>query len=107
MQSKRKVFDSNHKGIEKANEIYLNKPKVFDYGPLQKISSFKDSHPKVMENLIHRMNWKSQLQYSGGPNKDRKPHKHERFKVKFVTFLEKYIFFRPIGTFKNYELLKK
>jgi len=107
MQSKSKAIDSNHKGIEKAIEMYANKPKVFDYGPLQNVASFKDSHPKVMENLIHKMNWRTQLQYSGSPKKDRKPHKHERFKIKLITFFEKYVFFRPIGTFKNYELLKK
>ncbi len=107
MQSKSKAIDSNHKGIEKANEIYSKRPKEFDYGPLNKIATFQGSHPAVMSGMIAKMNWKDKLQYSGKPSKDRLPHKHERFKYRAVSFIENNFFAgRQISSFKNYELLK-
>lgn len=107
MQSKSKAIDSNHKGIEKANQLYSNKPKEFDYGPLQSVAKFNQSHPAVMKNMIAGMNWKHKLQYSGSPKSDRKPHMHELFKYRFVSFIENHILRRPVATFKNFVLLNK
>lgn len=107
MQSKSKAIDSNHKGIEAATELYSNKPKNFDYGPLNLVRKFDGTHPKVMENMISKMNWQNELQINGKPDKSRKPHKHETFKYKLLTFIENYIFHRPVAVFKNFELLDK
>ncbi|MHB2152783.1 hypothetical protein ACX8XN_00085 [Calditrichota bacterium GD2] len=59
-----------------------------------------------MKERIVQMDWKHKLQYSGKPNKHRAPHKHERLKYRIITFLERKIFKRPIGGFRNYVLLK-
>lgn len=79
----------------------------FDYGVIDKMTLFKDTHPKVLSEWVSNCNWKNELQYTGERNKNRPVHKHERLKNRFVTFLEKYVFFRPMWEFKNYILLKR
>ncbi len=108
MQSKRQAFSVNHKGRKKTEDIFKNAPKKFDYGPLNKLSKFKGTHPKVMSEWIDKFNWQDELQYSGGRNKYRKPEKHERLRNKLLTFVEQNILGgRQIFTFKNYNLLNK
>jgi len=109
MKSKIKAFKTNHKGkaaieaLEKTQQNYF----AFDYGVLGKLPVFKETHPAVMKEWIDRFNWGNELQYSGKRNKNRLPHKHERFRYRFVTFIEKYILFgKSIWEFKNYKLLK-
>jgi len=54
------------------------------------------------------MNWKDKLQLTGKPNPYRAKNKHERFKYRFLSFIEKtFNCGKQIGTFKNYVLLKK
>ena len=105
MVNKKKALDTVHKGSKKVEEMYAKVPKEFDYGPLNKLAKFKDTHPEVMKEMIANMNWKNKLQYSGKPNPYRKPHKHERMKYRFLSFIEK-IFngSRQIGGFRNYIL---
>jgi hypothetical protein len=88
MQSKKKEQDSIHNGKEITNEIYSLRPNEFDYGALGRIPIFKSTHPKVMDDVIHRMNWKEKLNYSRKANLNRGTMKHEKLKYKIVTFLE-------------------
>lgn len=109
MKNKIKAFTANHRGKEKIAELEkIDNYFAFDYGPLNKLKVFKDSHPEIMNEWISKFNWKNELQFSGKPNKNRHPHKHEKFRYKLVTFIEKYILFgKPIGEFNNYILLKR
>jgi hypothetical protein len=108
MISKTKAMKTNHAGKEKVSELERTNYFAFDYGPLNRLAGFKETHPKVMEDWIAKFNWKDELQYSGKPNKNRLPHKHERFRYRFVSFIEKYLLFgKPIGEFKNYILKKR
>jgi hypothetical protein len=109
MKSKNKVFNTNHKGkskiaeLEKLNSHYFD----FDYGDLRKLAVFKGSHPVTMNNFIESFNWAADLDVKN-MNKFRLPHKHEKIRYRFVTFIEKYILFGlPIGEFRNYILLKR
>lgn len=107
MQNKRRALDSVHWGKKKAADYYDKAPKEFDYGPLDRLTIFKGTHPKVMESMIEMMNWQDKLQQTGKPNPYRELHKHEKLKYRFYTALEK--FFnggKQIGGFKNYLLLK-
>jgi hypothetical protein len=108
MINKKKALDTVHKGKKRVEEMYENSPAEFDYGPLNKLGVFTETHPKVMEDMIAKMNWKDKLQYSGKPNPNRELHKHERFKYRFLTFLEQNILNgNHLGGFKNYKLLRK
>ncbi len=109
MKNKNKVFNTNHKGknkiaeLEKSNSHYFD----FDYGDLRKLSLFKGSHPVTMNNFIESFNWATELDVKNR-NKFRLPHKHEKFRYRLATFIEKYVLFgQPIGEFKNYILLKR
>jgi hypothetical protein len=108
MQNKRKALDSVHWGKSRAKEYYDKAPKEFDYGPLDRLGTFNDSHPAVMAEMISKFNWSDKLQLDGKPNPYRELHKHEKFKYRFLSFIEK-IFNggKQIGGFRNYNLLKK
>lgn len=107
MQAKSFAIDSTHKGIEKTKQKYSALPKYFDYGPLNRLTVFKDTHPKVMYPIVNNISWKHQLQYSGKPNKNRLPHRHELFKYRIVSIIEKTLFNgKQLFTFNNYQLIK-
>jgi len=108
MQNKRRALDSVHWGKEKADAYYNNAPQYFDYGPLSLLAVFNGTHPKVMQERISCFDWQDKLQLTGKPNPYREPHKHETFKYRFLTFIEKHFNGgKQIGTFKNYILLKR
>lgn len=108
MQSKSQALDTVHWGSQRAREHYAKAPKYFDYGPLDRLAMFQGTHPAVMKEMIAAMDWRGQLQYSGKPNPWRKPHKHERFKIRLLSWIERHLNGgRQIGTFHNYKLLKR
>ncbi len=108
MRNKRKALDEIHKGKEKAGTIHKNSKPEFDYGPLNRLSVFNLTHPAVMKERIEEFDWKDKLQYSGKPDPGREPHKHEKFKYRFLSFIEKKITrSKQVGTFKNYILIRK
>ena len=108
MQNKKRALDSVHWGLNKAKKYYDKAPTEFDYGPLNLIEEFEETHPEVMTKMIAKFNWEEKLQKSGKSNIYREPHKHEKLFIRFLSFIEKY--FRggkQIGGFENYNLLKK
>lgn len=107
MKNKMKALDTIHKGTEKAEEM-AKKNRNFDYGPLQKLKLYKNTHPKVMQDWISKFDWKDQLQYSGKPSNTRKKHKHEQIKYRIVSFLENtFLGGSTLGGFKNYKLIRR
>jgi hypothetical protein len=105
MRNKSKALDSVHWGKAKAEKHYSTLPEYFDYGPLNRLAKFKGTHPAVMKERIARFDWADKLQYQGKPNPGRQPHKHEKPGIRLLSLLEKLT--GPIGTFKNYKLLKR
>ena len=89
MQSKKKEQDSIHHGKEKINNEYKLKPIEFNYGALGKIPVYKGSHPKVMTELIEKIDWIEKLNYTEKCELNRAKMKHEKWKYRFITFLEK------------------
>ena len=108
MQNKKKSLDSVHWGLKKAQDFYSKEVSYFDYGPLNYLAVFHGTHPIVMEDMINNMNWQDKLQFTGKPDKLREPHKHEKPKYRFLTFIE-HIFNhgKQIGGFRNYILHKE
>lgn len=106
MRNKMKALDTIHKGKAKADKKH--KEVNFDYGPLNRLVEFKDSHPAVMKDWIAKFDWADELQYHGKPHKYRKEIKHERLKYRFISFVENVILMGKMHWgFKNYNLLKK
>lgn len=107
MQNKKRALDSVHWGLNRAKDYYEKAPDEFDFGPLCLLSKYTGTHPKVMKEMISQFNWKEKLQFTGKPNKYREPHKHETFKYRFISWLEKNFYGgKNIGGFKNYNLVK-
>jgi hypothetical protein len=108
MMQKQKALDTIHKGADKVSELEKLGRYIFDYGPLQRLSVFSDSHPNVMKQRIKDCNWEELLQYAGKINKNRKKHRHEKVHYRILSWIENtFLFGRRIGGFKNYSLLKR
>ncbi|MBK8562897.1 MAG: hypothetical protein IPN76_06000 [Saprospiraceae bacterium] len=109
MQSKKKALDTIHKGVERVEGLYRNRPGYYDYGPLGRAAKFKDSHPAVMQEWIAQFDWKDQLKLlvkRTVPCTD--SHKHDLPKYRLLTFLEQNLFGgKEIGGFGNYVLLNR
>lgn len=105
MQNKRRALDSVHWGKARADSYYASVPDYFDYGPLDRLAIFNETHPEVMMDMISRFDWADKLQYKGKPNPGRQPHKHEKPGIRLLSLLEKIT--GPVGTFKNYIELKR
>jgi hypothetical protein len=110
MKSKSIVFNSHYRDKKQADlpdEKKLH-DMTFDYGVLGRLPEFKGSHPSVLREKIRQFDWKDQLQYTGKRNRNRPPHKHEKFRYRLVSFIEKYLLFgRPVGEFENYRIIRK
>lgn len=86
---------------------YSRQLDYFDYGPLNRLAEYKDTHPASMTDWISRFDWRDKLQYEGTPNPHRPRHKHETLKDRVLTYVEqRFLGGRLIGGFKNYTLLK-
>lgn len=104
MQTKRKALISVHAGVEKTEAQFLREPVQFNFGCVEKLPRFLETHPAVMKDLIEQMNWRDQLTADESPSAVK--HKHERLKYRLLTFLEKRLLFgyRPFGR-KNWKLV--
>jgi hypothetical protein len=104
MQQKNREMERAYHGGETAEKMFLDRPAVFDYGPLNRLAHFSGTHPEVIRQWIAKMDWKKLLDYEGKSNAR---FNHDRLKYRFLTFLEQKIFGgRQIGGFRNYKLLK-
>jgi hypothetical protein len=111
MQNKIKAFTANHEGKASVEKKIREKkyPTYFDYGNLSRLSSFRGSHPKVLQPWIERFDWHDQLRYEGVANSQIPiKMKHDRLKYRIVSWIEKKILGgRRLGEFRNYRLLKR
>jgi len=107
MKTKGTVMNTFYHGSAKANQMDKNVPSEFDYGPLNRLARFSETHPAVMGEWINKMDWRDQLQYSGSANPLREKHKHEKFKYRLITLLEQLFYGgNEIGGFKNYNKVR-
>lgn len=86
MQTKRKALISVHAGVKETEAQFMTEPPTFNYGQIDRLPKFSESHPAVMKDLISRMDWRDEL---GSACDSANPHKHERLKYRLLTFLEK------------------
>lgn len=107
MSYKTKVMNRSYHGKEQADQKFNKEPDVFDYGPLNQVAKFNDTHPAVMKNWMSKHNWSNKLQFEGKPNKLRPIHKHEKTQYRVLSWLEyKVLGGVQIGGFKNYNIVK-
>ncbi len=79
----------------------------FDFGRMDHYSIYTGSHPMVMADRIKEHNWSHLLRYAGPLVLNRSKFKHEKWKYKILTLIEKKLFGgKKIGGFKNYLLIR-
>src|SRR5690349_7193323 len=106
MQKKNKAFRTIHWGAQQAEEEFKTRNIIFDYGDMSQTTEYKDAPPAVMKDFIADFNWGDQLRFHSVKGSEVK--KHEKFKYKFLTFIEQTFFGgEQIFGFKNYILLKR
>lgn len=104
MQKKRISFETHQKGSEKAGIAFKTEPNEFNYGNLDKLRIFKETHPTVMDDFIKRFDWENEL-YPNNPLV--KKHKHDKVKYRVLSLIEQnFLGGKQIAGFKNYELVK-
>ncbi|HVW62408.1 MAG TPA: hypothetical protein VHC48_20295 [Puia sp.] len=111
MQNKRKAMEVIHRGQAVAEAQFKQEKADFDYGDISLLTTFKGTHPAVMEERIRLFNWSDQLEkqqreHLETARKNGKPvhkHKHERMKYRILTFIEQnFLGGRQIFSFRNY-----
>jgi len=92
MQKKRVYFTTNHQGEQVAQAMEESEALAFDYGPLENIPRFTDTHPAVMADAIRELDWQDELYEKPQPGKARVSHKHESAKYRFISWIENTFF---------------
>ena len=106
MQTKRKAFTAIYKGTVFAESHFRKEESEFNFGNLDKLNTFHETHPRVMEDMIGKFNWQDKLYPNKLPDPKTK-HKHEKWKNRLLSYIEKKLLNgRQIFTFKNYTLVK-
>lgn len=106
MQKKRINHNTNYRGLSSTQQIFKGEPDYFDYGDLNKISLFRDTHPEVMKDFISKFNWRDLLHFGSVPE-GYTLQKHEKWKYRFLSRLEQTFFQgNQILNFKNYKKIK-
>jgi hypothetical protein len=100
MMKKQIALSSVHHEKDWVEERYPDGEADFDYGSLKTCRKFEGTHPTVMRSRIAQLNWDVK---PGPPNK--KDHKHDRLWVRILTWLEKNVFHRKLGEYRNYVLI--
>ena len=109
MVEKKEEQDSMHHGAKDGNNTDEIKTKiVYDYGPLGRLPIFKETHPKVMNELIQNLNWQQHLNYGKILELTRSLNKHEKLKYRIITWLEQKLFGgQHLFGYSNWNLLKR
>ncbi len=104
MSRKKKVLGTIHKGGE-GTEGPPAEEAPFDYGNLDRLPRFEGTHPTVMKEWIARADWSNSVGHQTA--RSRRKYKHERFRNRFLTFLEQRILGgSPLFTRSNWHLIK-
>lgn len=106
MQKKRKNHNTNYRGADSTKEIFKDQAEEFNYGDLNKLPVYDDTHPAAMKEFVKQFNWQDKLHYGSVPGNYKK-QKHESVKYQILDFLEQKVFGgEQILTFKNYNIIK-
>lgn len=106
MQRKNQAFRTIHWGAAQAEREFKDRPVEFDYGNLGRLAVDPEPPPAVMRERIAMMDWQDQLRYQDLPGRATR-HRHERFKYRFLTFVEQRLLGgRQLFGYRNYTLLR-
>jgi hypothetical protein len=108
MAVKKRVQVAIHRGHELGiRAAARSAPPPFRYGPLGSLPAFTGTHPRVMQDFIGRFSWGARLNYGRRRITDPILHKHERFRVRLLTWFERrFTDNAEVLGWKNYRLVR-
>jgi len=108
MTVKRKERVSSDYGADRKKSEFMLRGirQKYDYGPLDRLKVFRDTHPVAMKDWIEDFYWRDELQYSGPISRSRRRFKHEKLKYRLLTPVSKIWPFRDWIGFKNYRKIR-
>jgi hypothetical protein len=107
MRKKQKSNSTSFRGKSATDQLYQKSAETFNYGPMNRVKLFKDTHPASMADWIATFNWGDQLQKNGKRKKTSQPEKYERLKYRILTWIEQNLLFgKKIGEFKNFVIVR-
>jgi len=101
MKKKKIALDTLHHDKDWVEMHNPEPDKSFDYGNLKHLATFKDTHPRVMQDFINRT---SKLIPIDKNSKEK--HPHDKLAIRILSWIERYILHYRIGEWKNYVLIK-
>ena len=103
MSTKKQIQDSIYHNKNLKN---INNSNIFDYGNLNKLPTFKNTHPIVMKDKIKNFQF---FTYTNQKKIKRKKFKHEKFFYKLITKIELLLFKKVnvLGGYKNWKVIGK
>ncbi len=105
MQKKRAYFTRNHHGVA-AEQAVAAEADRFDYGPLCRVPRYEGTHPAAMAERIEALDWRADLRERPAAGEMRRPHDHESFRDRAITFVERAFFGgRHMWASRNYTML--
>lgn len=102
MRKKTIVMDSFYHDDEWMKRKHSDSGKPWDYGPLNRIPLFRDTHPSAMQERIRNKNWKAEDYSDQGNPPD---HEHLRLLSRIHSAIERLIG-RKIGGYSNWILVE-
>lgn len=96
MMKKQKQVSQFWNNRENLDEILAQIPDFFNYDDFDSLEKFTGTHPEVMQNRVHKQNWKLELDIS---------KKKFSLKDRILYYFEKTTGIRPFD-FRNYKILK-
>ncbi|NOT37890.1 MAG: hypothetical protein HOP11_10975 [Saprospiraceae bacterium] len=106
MQTKTRVMNKSYHDPQKVDSDFDKKSTEFDFGSMELLDNFQDTHPFVMKEFISKFNWKEKLHYEKSYTPTRELMKHEKLKYRFFSWIEKKILHRRVFAYKNFNQLK-
>lgn len=103
MQSKKKHHDTMHHGQEHAQKAYAELQDAFEYGNMSQIPIYKGTHPAMMKDWITQHQWPEYLQFAQAKTLERPRMKHEKWRYKFMTWIEHtFMNGKPLFGYRNW-----
>ncbi len=104
MQKKQQEAERIYHGNKDAMQSDKIEAVGYDYGPMNRYKRFTGTHPALMNNLVHAIDWAHLLQLDG---KRKTIHHHDRFKYRVINWIEQNILGgKRLGGYKNYREIK-
>lgn len=101
MKKKQMALDRLHHPEDWVQKRHPDEGLAFDYGPLEHVAKFRDTHPSVMREWIAAKDWKAEAYRRPGTR-----HEHNLLSVRLLSWIERRLLGRRIGEYRNYVLLK-